>query len=256
MSGGAGSLRTGIAVMAACAGLLLGASPAVAATVTGPTNGLAITTIDEGRTVHLTVHLARPNPFDDPVPEAPPPGPLAGTEFTVRQLEGVDLTTAAGWARARSMTIPQAQRGPFHHVADVVTDSAGEAHFSGLPVGLYLVTSIPPDQFHEYPESAPFLITLPTGGGAGWNYAPLLYAKPWPAAPTTPGTAPPSAPPSAPPAGADSAVDATPSEGASRPGALASTGAAVAILAGAALVLAGIGLLIRFFARRRDSAGT
>ena len=266
-----------IVAVAVCAGLLLGALPATAATVTGPTGGLAVSAIEAGGTVDLTICLNPPNPNDDPDPDSLPPGPLAGTVFTVRQLQEIDLTTRIGWARARSITIREAERGPFGHVESATTDIAGKARFVDLPVGLYLVTSVPPDPFHDYPDSAPFLITLPTGGKGGWNYEPVVFAKPgsdvppititfppippvWPTEGPPSGTAPPTAPPGASPtatapqrtpqAGEDSPAD-SPSAGSEKRGSLAVTGAAVAVLAGAGLVLVGLGLLLRFLVRRR-----
>ena len=270
MTGQTGVLRSCIVVLAVCAGLLFGAVPATAATVTGPTAGLSISAIEAGRTVDLTICLNPPNPNDDPDPDSLPPGPLAGTVFTVRQLQRIDLTTRIGWARARSITIREAERGPFGHVESATTDIEGKARFVDLPVGLYLVTSVPPDPFHAYPDSAPFLITLPTGGKGGWNYESVVFAKPesdvppippiWPTEVPPSGTAPPTAPPGASPtttapartpqAGEDSPAD-SPSPGSEKKGPLAVTGAAVAVLAGAALVLVGLGLLLRFFARRR-----
>lgn len=287
MTGKSRLLRRGIALMAACTGLLLGAFPAVAATVTGPTDGLSISTVEAGRAVELTIRLTRSNPFDDPAPQSPPRGPLAGTVFTARKIAGVDLTTAAGWSRARAITVAQARRGPFDHVASATTDGDGEARLVALPVGLYLVTSVPPDALHDYPDSAPFLITLPTGGQGGWDYAPRVYAKPGPEGPTTTATAPPTWPPilppgwptGVPPSGASQSpvlpggmippggtppsrppIDggapvAHSSEGSTSRGPLASTGAAVAVLVGVASVLVGLGLLLKFLARHRDPAG-
>lgn len=96
-------------------------------------------------------------------------------------MEGIDLTTEQGWAAARARTVAAAERGPLGPAATAVTDANGVARLNGLPVGLYLVTSV--SRGGSY---APFLITLPAGGEAGWNYAPVVYAKPgsWPAPPT------------------------------------------------------------------------
>lgn len=158
--------------------LLLGCVASVAArTVTGPTNGLSVTTIQAGSTVDLEIRLPRPNPFDDPLTGSLARPPLAGTQFTARRLEGIDLTTAGGWAAARAFTIAAAERGPFAYSARTVTDDAGVARLQGLPIGLYLVTSTTPGRGHRS-DYAPFLITLPTGGEAGWNYTPVVYAKP------------------------------------------------------------------------------
>lgn len=158
--------------------VLLGSAGSVAArTVTGPTDGLSVTTIQAGRPVDVEIRLPRPNPFDDPLTGSLARPPLAGTHFTARRLEGVDLTTSGGWAAARALTIAAAERGPFGHSVSAVTDDAGVARLRGLPIGLYLVTSATPGFGHRS-GYAPFLITLPTGGEAGWNHAPVVYAKP------------------------------------------------------------------------------
>lgn len=158
--------------------LLLGCVASVAArTVTGPTSGLSVTAIQAGRTVDLEIRLPRPNPFDDPLTGSLARPPLAGTQFTARRLEGIDLTTAGGWVAARALTIAAAERGPFSHDAQTVTDDAGISRLRGLPIGLYLVTSTTPGRGH-HSVYAPFLIALPTGGEAGWNYTPVVYAKP------------------------------------------------------------------------------
>jgi hypothetical protein len=174
--------RRGLALAAAIVAVglcvLLGIAPTAAArTVTGPTDGLSISDIRSGRTVDLEIRMPRRNPFDDPAAGSLARPPLAGTEFTARRLEGIDLTTAGGWETARALAIAAAERGPFGHSASAVTDDAGVARLQGLPIGLYLVTSVTPGRGHRG-GFAPFLITLPTGGEAGWNHTPVVYAKP------------------------------------------------------------------------------
>ena len=270
--------------------LLLGCvASAAARTVTGPTNELSVTTIQAGRTVDLEIRLPQPNPFDDPLTGSLARPPLAGTQFTARRLEGIDLTTAGGWAAARAFTIAAAERGPFTHSAQAVTNDTGMARLQGLPIGLYLVTSTTPGQGHRSYYS-PFLITLPTGGEAGWNYTPVVYAKPdsggpgivlppfpfpipWPgSSDQSPGTAPggsigsgtPGSPDMSNSPGGPGAADGEPSNP-GRPseqtptagnakneiprGALALTGTPLGLLAGVAAVLAGIGLVLRLVAR-------
>lgn len=280
------SAMTTVFVAAGLCFLLGCVASAAARTVTGPTNGLSVTTIQAGRTVDLEIRLPRPNPFDDPLTGSLARPPLAGTQFTARRLEGIDLTTAEGWVAARAFTIAAAERGPFAHSSQAVADDAGVARLQGLPIGLYLVTSTPPGGGHRS-DYAPFLVTLPTGGEAGWNYSPVVYAKPdsggpgivlppfpfpipWPgSSDQSPGIPPGgsagsgspgvSYPPGGPGAADGEASDPrrpseqTPSadnakNGMAR-GALALTGTPLGLLAGVAAVLVGVGLVLRLVAR-------
>lgn len=128
------SLVAVVAIALACL-LALGSSPAAgAATVTGPVQGLDITAIDPDRTVDPTIRLTPHNPFDDVRPGELPPGGIAGTTFTVRRVAGIDLTTEAGWARARALTVREAREGPFDHTSSWTTGPDGTVTVAGLPV--------------------------------------------------------------------------------------------------------------------------
>lgn len=104
-------------------------------------------------------------------------------------MQGVDLTTEAGWAAARTMTVAQAKRRGFDSAHTAVTDADGRAYFRDLPVGLYLVTETAPGEPGTgYEGSAEFLITPPAGDDDGehWNYDVEVYTKDTPAPTTTP----------------------------------------------------------------------
>ncbi|WIM66898.1 SpaH/EbpB family LPXTG-anchored major pilin [Corynebacterium breve] len=109
---------------------------------------------------------------------------LPGVTFTVQPVTGVDLSTNAGWEAASkiangSPTDPDLALGA---ATSATTNEQGEAKFTDLPVGLYLVTET------EVPEgvvpSGPFFVFLPMTSAASdatsettWNYNPIVYPK-------------------------------------------------------------------------------
>lgn len=242
-SGNAGVRRGRLLAAAVAASLLAGAGGAAAITVTGEVEGLDVPEVEQCGTVGLTVKLPLGNPFDQVAPGKLPPGPAAGTVFTVKRIDGIDLTTVTGWQEAADMPVERALDAPSTLTKTAVTDATGTAVIAGLPVGLYLVTAVTPqDPAYAKTTYAPMLVTLPTGGvgesGATgtWNCAPVVYAKPTtgkpPAtSPSTPKTTP-KPPPAAPP-------------GPGSPGGkLPLTGVSVFALIGAAIAAAGVGLLM------------
>lgn len=153
--------------------------------VIGVVSEQAIADIDGTRLATLTLQKAPHNPFDDPTEGQTPPSSLAGSVFTARLVNGVDLTTQAGWDTARSLDVAGARERGFGREFQATTDQDGIAKLEGLPVGLYLVEETPPDA-ENFPESAPFLITIPTGStdGTTWVYDVKLTVKDQPT--TTP----------------------------------------------------------------------
>lgn len=236
--------RARVAAAACAASLLAGGGLAGATTVTGDVDGLDAAGITQCATVNLTMKLPAGNPFDD-VPDGElPPGPLAGTTFTAKRIDDVDLTTAAGWVRARDMTVEEAHAAESTLTRTAVTDDEGTAVFADLPPGLYLVTATPPaDEAHAYPALKDLLITLPTGGNGTWNCDPVVYAKPESDTPPPPSTEP--TVPSTPPA----TTPAPPGGGATPPGGgkLPVTGVSVLAMLGAAIAAVGAGMLISRF---------
>lgn len=114
--------------------------------------------------------------------------PLAGVEFRVRQVTGVDLSTNTGWVDASDLADVFDAADPDGSITgagyalgageSLLTDAAGEAVFSDLPVGLYLVeeTSVPAG----VTPSAPFLITVPLTDPENrdtWLYDVHVYPK-------------------------------------------------------------------------------
>ena len=183
-----------LAALCACALLMIGvAAPlATARTVTGNIDGLPISAIDGNRNSTVSFKLPAPNPFDDVPPGQLPPGPLAGTKFTVKWVADIDLTTQAGWDQAVALDPAEvAAKGTFDIERSAITGSDGTATISNLPVGVYLVTATrPEDSNHAYPEIEPFLLTLPVGSSSGWGYAPIIEAKASGGTPPTPNPTP------------------------------------------------------------------
>ncbi|MDY5785154.1 SpaH/EbpB family LPXTG-anchored major pilin [Corynebacterium sp.] len=239
-----------------------------ARTVTGNTGNVAVETLDATRSVNLIIHKSTGNPFDEPAPGSLPDGGPAGFTFTLQRVGGVDLTTAEGWEKARSIGINDARAATTGPTYSATTDASGAARFEGLPIGLYYVVETPPETpGYSWASGAPFLLTLPIGDVSGeqWEYNVQLIAKADPPTPSTPPTPPTSettvpAPPPTPKPTPSSHVTPTPTPGSTpdkddpgtrireRASELASTGAGVIglVLMGLALVVGGL-----FLARRR-----
>ncbi|MBP5801136.1 SpaH/EbpB family LPXTG-anchored major pilin [Microbacterium maritypicum] len=114
--------------------------------------------------------------------------PLPGVTFQVQQVNTIDLSTNAGWAEASALSgvfdaadAENSITGAGYTLgagSSQVTNAAGEAAFTGLPVGLYLV------QETGYPAgvtpAAPFLITVPLtdpNNQNAWLYDVHVYPK-------------------------------------------------------------------------------
>ncbi|MDO5500563.1 MAG: SpaH/EbpB family LPXTG-anchored major pilin [Propionibacteriaceae bacterium] len=108
---------------------------------------------------------------------------LAGAEFTIWQVPGVDLTTNDGWAAARTYynagTMDTTGMTP---VAVGTTDANGQLVFDELPVGLYYVVETAPPPAADgatYTGAVPFFITMPmtAADDASWSYDLNVYPK-------------------------------------------------------------------------------
>lgn len=167
-----------------------GVAPASAVTLPGNIDST------QNRTLTIHKHALGPSTPLNPISTGqqlanPPADPLAGAQFTATLVQGIDLTTAAGWTQAASLTPAQAAQRP-NTVSFVssVSNTAGVSTFSpdpaqyptGLPIGVYLVTEtqLPPTATNP---AAPFLVTLPTPTGAAgspsnqWIYDVHVYPK-------------------------------------------------------------------------------
>lgn len=106
--------------------------------------------------------------------------PLAGVQFKIERIEGVDLTTAQGWSDLAGMTPSELNGKSTTEVGTITTNAEGKATIdtgsnAKFKVGVYRVTEI---QKGGYTVAPPFLITLPYSGTDGkWVYERTVYPK-------------------------------------------------------------------------------
>lgn len=101
--------------------------------------------------------------------------PLAGVEFTVQQVTGVDLTTTEGWAAAAALT--PATAGPLATVGSARTNADGAVVFPNLAAAVYLVTETDPGTNSIAFTADPFLVTVPMPVNNAWVYDVHVYPK-------------------------------------------------------------------------------
>ncbi|MFJ6535611.1 SpaH/EbpB family LPXTG-anchored major pilin [Paenarthrobacter sp. NPDC091711] len=176
------SAAAGVLALGAAATLV---AVAPAAAVTQPGN------IDPSIARTLTLHKYALGPENGQQvgtgQEVNVPGtPLSGATFTAALVQGVDLTTPAGWEQVSSLTpATAASRVNAAGTYTATTGSNGVATFNNgdtLPIGLYLVTETALPAGATNP-AAPFLVTLPFPTGPGgapanqWIYDVHAYPK-------------------------------------------------------------------------------
>ena len=128
------------------------------------------------------------NNFSRAVPDTTNLTPLPGIEFTIQQVNTIDLSTNAGWDAAHNLSYVFASSDPSGSITAAgyslgasqaqVTAADGTAIFANLPTGLYLVTET------SYPAgvtpSAPFLVSVPItdpDNQDNWIYDVDVYPK-------------------------------------------------------------------------------
>ncbi|HCG2975367.1 TPA: LPXTG cell wall anchor domain-containing protein [Corynebacterium striatum] len=201
------------AATTAAAALLLASGAAASAdsrTITGATDGLSISDIrcEEGS---LTLIKRPPSAFDGVDYGDLPRGTIDGATFTLRRVKDIDLTQQAGWDAAKGMSVEEARKRLSDDEWKAVSGRDGRAVFTGLAMGVYLVSETPPaDRPKEYRKTSEFLITVPAGmrsadgSVASWSCDVQVFTKDIndtpPSEPSTPpATTPPSTTPSTPP---------------------------------------------------------
>ncbi|WGD36932.1 SpaH/EbpB family LPXTG-anchored major pilin [Lysinibacter sp. HNR] len=103
--------------------------------------------------------------------------PMSGVTFQVQQVQGVDLTTNAGWNSLPGRT-PTNPGGALGAPISQTTNATGDAVFSNLPLGLYLVTETMYPA--GYVPADPFLVTIPMTHPTNlneWMYNVHVYPK-------------------------------------------------------------------------------
>ena len=133
--------------------------------------------INTGANVSLTINKKEGDPVDTGYEDLPG---LEGVDFTIERIDGVDLTTNAGWAELAGMTAENIGDNTVGYTTTITTDANGVATIDtasnpNFTVGVYRVTEVQADGYSVAP---PFLITLPYSGTDGnWTYAQTVYPK-------------------------------------------------------------------------------
>ena len=238
----------------------MGVPDAAAKVVSGNDRDIPAESVDTSRPLSLVVKKVATNPFDDVLAGQKPPA-VTGATFTLSRVNGIDVTTDEGRARAKDMTLDGARAAGLKQVATSRTDEAGEVAFGDLAPGLYLLEESAPDSDHEYHVSRPQLIILPLGDvhGNKFTYDNVVVTK-WdgdggetptvstPAPTPSPSTSTNRTPGSSTTAPSDSPDERAtttqpPATGGNR-GVLASTGANVLWAAGLGVLLILIGVVL------------
>lgn len=166
------------AVALTAAALLAGAGAATAAT-TDPNPGPGNVNFDEQGSIVVHKH-EQPNPqgeVGDGSDLGVLPGALEGVSFTVEQLD-IDLTDAAAWDQLEGLQPGDVDVMAGGYSDTLTTDGDGIANFTGLPVGVYLVTEgDAPAELGIVSKAAPFIVVIPTSINDAWTYDVHAYPK-------------------------------------------------------------------------------
>lgn len=163
-------------------------APAPAGQMASPTAAQA-DLIDANKTGTLTIKklLGDPERGDDGTTHSGAPTgdvtPLEGATFEIKRLN-IDLTQLNGWSQLNDLvdnpekiaSFDEHAQQPAEEKRSQVTGENGEAVFSDIPMGVYVVTEQPRE---GYSTSAPFLVSLPYSDGATgeWEYTRTVYPK-------------------------------------------------------------------------------
>lgn len=153
------------------------------ATGGAPAANVALINDDASANLHLSKYSGAPtNGRNDgtPIGGVAERQGLAGVQYRISRVTGVDLTTNEGWQAAAAQynglaggTVP-ATTDP----RTGTTNAQGQLSFTGLPLGLYYVEEIKAPA--GYTMAAPFLVTLPMTNPSDrtqWMYDVYVYPK-------------------------------------------------------------------------------
>ncbi|HLS02356.1 MAG TPA: SpaH/EbpB family LPXTG-anchored major pilin [Beutenbergiaceae bacterium] len=102
---------------------------------------------------------------------------LREVEFTLIQID-VDLLTSEGWQEVEGYySNPGSAPTVSGTEKTATTNASGEAFFTGLPVGAYLVTETNSGPNLITEPAAPFIVTIPLPHDDGWLYNVHVYPK-------------------------------------------------------------------------------
>ncbi|MBT1018813.1 isopeptide-forming domain-containing fimbrial protein [Canibacter sp. lx-72] len=148
--------------------------------LTQPANAAAPGDIDTSQRGSIIVHKHKQqtlqgNPGTGQ-PETPAGVAIAGVEFKIQKLN-LNLTQNNDWDMLKTLTPDAAKNRVAGPETTRTTDDNGEARFSDLDIGAYLVTETnAPDNVVK--KAAPFIVTVPhPNGNNTWNYNVHVYPK-------------------------------------------------------------------------------
>lgn len=102
---------------------------------------------------------------------------LEGVEFTVTPVTGIDLSDPDAWDGLADLTVAQALGEGTGTPLVKVTNAAGVADFSDLPVGVYVVEETDKGDNPIVSSVAPFIVTIPRADSGSWLYDIHVYPK-------------------------------------------------------------------------------
>ncbi|WP_449283138.1 SpaH/EbpB family LPXTG-anchored major pilin [Leucobacter sp.] len=181
--------RRALAAIGVTALAVVGAitSASAASAVDEPVSPTVVGNIDTGQARSLTVHKyeeqGSTSPLNPDGSETPSGNALSGVEFTVAQVDGIDLTNPDDWAVVPSL---QYSGGRVTDGVDTYSVTAvgtqetvsGSTTFSGLGIGVYLVTEGADNGGNSIVSKAePFFVTVPLPHDNEWLYDVHVYPK-------------------------------------------------------------------------------
>lgn len=111
--------------------------------------------------------------------------PLQGVTFSIAKVDGIDLTTNAGWTTAATLKVSAdgvvtggSTTYPTTVVTSGPTDAAGIVGFADLPLGVYVVSEVDAGANPIAISTPPFLVTVPLATQKNtWLYDVNVYPK-------------------------------------------------------------------------------
>ncbi|WP_194928746.1 SpaH/EbpB family LPXTG-anchored major pilin [Pseudactinotalea sp. HY158] len=152
------------------------------AATAAPGDDPVVGNIDSGATGSIMVHKHEEHSASE---DGNPAGdPIGGVEFTVQEVllggSSVPLATAEGWDAIDGLSPGDVPGNGFtlDTGTTAVTDGDGEAPFTGLNVGFYLVTETASGPNLIATPAAPFFVAIPMPTDTGaWDYDVDAYPK-------------------------------------------------------------------------------
>ena len=181
--------RRALAAIGITALAMLGAvtTASAASAIDEQTPPTVVGNIDTGQARSLTVHkyeeLGSSTPLNPDGSETPSGSALSGVEFTVAQVNGIDLLNPDDWAILPSLqytggTVTDGVNT--YTVTSVGTQETvnGSTTFAGLGIGVYLVTEGSDNGGNNIvSKAAPFFVTVPLPHDNAWLYDVHVYPK-------------------------------------------------------------------------------